>query len=454
MPMTTGGGVSGANYYSQIANYAGGLGTVSLEYFTVSLWHRWITAPVAGSTYAEIFYIRGRSGASIAYIRLDGGGGGWGTRLKSVGLQTWNGGYGAAVNTGTDDIVEGQWYHYAIVGDGANGTKAYQDGVEVLSHSTSLIGIGDIALIYNTGGGSSQSAEGQIAHAKLWDAALTQADIAREMATGAPFRFSNIKCWRPHLDDTSDQLGFLDTNTGTYENGTFGGSVPVAQRSQQPIIVEPAAATDVDVTPGTGSLTTTLFAPTVVATANVTVTPATAALVTALFAPAVVATANVNVTPATVALATTLYAPTASSGSVSVTPSTATLVTALFAPSVVTGPNVVPRNAALSTTRYAPTATTGKWLYPASVALPTTGYVPTVSATTNIVMVRPISGSLATAAFAPTVVTNTPQAIITSGTWSSEVTFARGDEYIVTLEGPAANAPAFRVGLTFRSPST
>lgn len=139
---------------------------------------------------------------------------------------------------------------------------------------------------------------------------------------------------------------------------------------------------------------------------------------------------------------------------VSVTPPTATLVTALFAPSVVTGPNVVPRNAALSTTRYAPTATTGQWLYPASVALPTTGYVPTVSATTDIITVRPVSGSLATAAFAPTVVTNTPQAIITSGTWSSEVTFARGDEYIVTLEGPAANAPAVRVGLTFRSPST
>ena len=365
MPMTIGGGAAGTNYYGRVASYAGGLGTVSLEYFTVSLWHRWTTAPALNSGYAEILYIRGRSGASPAEIKLDGGAGGsgtWGNRLKSVGLQTWNGSYSASVNTGTDDIVEGQWYHYAIVGDGANGTRAYQDGVEVLSNTNSLIGIGDIDRIDVTGGQySGQPAEGQIAHAKLWDAALTQAEVAREMATGAPFRFSDIKCWRSFRDDNSDQLGFLTTQTDTYANGTFGGAVPVAQRSQQPIIDDTVTANPVVVTPGTGSLTTSLFAPTVAATANVSVTPTTGSLTTTLFAPTVAATANVNVTPATAAL-----------------------VTATFAPSVATS-------------------------------------------------------SLG---------------IITSGSWSSVVTFAAGDEFIVTLSGPAANAPTFRANLTFRTPST
>ena len=238
MPMTMGGhpyvpGEVASNPYSQIAHYTAGLGTVSLEYFTVSLWHRWITEPAIDSGYAPILYIRGRSGASIAWIRLDGGSGNagtWGMRPKSVGLQTWNGSYSAGVNTGTDDIVEGQWYHYAIVADGANGTKAYQDGVEVLSNTNSLIGIGDIELIYAGGQYSTQAAEGQIAHVKLWDAALTQAEIASEMATGEPFRLSNIKCWRPHLDDTSDNLGILGYNTVSI--GTFGGSVPVAWHRQ------------------------------------------------------------------------------------------------------------------------------------------------------------------------------------------------------------------------------
>ena len=408
MPMTTGGSVSPTNYYGRVASYASGLGTVSLEYFTVSLWHRWITEPVLNSGYAEILYIRGRSGASPAEMRLEGGSAGsgtWGTRLRSVGLQTWNGGYSAAVNTGTDDIVEGQWYHYAIVGDGANGTKAYQDGVEVLSNTNSLIGIGDIDFIRNTGGQySGQPAEGQIAHAKLWDAALTQADIAREMATGAPFRFSNIKCWRSFRNDTSDQLGFLDTDTATYGNGTFGGSVPVAQRSQQPIIVEPAAATDVDVTPGTGSLTTTLFAPTVVATDHISVTPATASLVTTLFAPTAAATANVSVTPATAALATTLFAPVVvATADISVTPSTGSLVTTLFAPVIQTNNEVFP-----------------------------------------------VVGSLAVSGFAPTVVSSTPRSIITTGQWSTPVDFAVGDEWVVTCQSAtSANAPRVRIQLLF-----
>ena len=102
------------------------------------------------------------------------------------------------------------------------------------------------------------------------------------MATGAPFRFSDIKCWRSFRDDTSDQLGFLTTPTDTYANGTFGGAVPVAQRSQQPFIVESAAATDpVEVTPGTLSLVTgSIDDPPVVGTTDhISVTPATAALV-------------------------------------------------------------------------------------------------------------------------------------------------------------------------------
>ena len=52
------------------------------------------------------------------------------------------------------------------------------------------------------------------------------------MATGEPFRLANAKCWRSYLNDTSDQLGFLDTNTAAYTNGTFGGSVPVAWHRQ------------------------------------------------------------------------------------------------------------------------------------------------------------------------------------------------------------------------------
>jgi len=237
MPMTVGGnpGSPYINPYSEIARYLQGLGTVSMEYFTVSLWHRWITAPTADSTRACILNMRGRNGSggtlNVRDVLLVGGSTGWGLRLNSVGLYTWNGSYTIGTNTGTDDIVEGQWYHYAIVGDGANGTKAYQDGVEVLSNSDSLIGIGDVDYIRSPGNNyDGITSEGQVAHAKYWNVVLTQSEIASEMATGAPVRLSNIKCWRPHLNDTSDYLGILGEQS-TF-NGTFGGSVPVAWHRQ------------------------------------------------------------------------------------------------------------------------------------------------------------------------------------------------------------------------------
>jgi len=238
MPMTVGGspGNSPANNpYSQIAMYLGGLGTVSMEYFTVSIWHRWITEPTADSAAAKILMMRGRNGsggtANVRDVYLIGGSSGWGLRLKSVGLYTWNGEYTVGRNTGIDDIVEGQWYHYALVGDGANGVKVYQDGVEVLSQSTSLIGMGEVNFIRSPGNAyDAMDSEGQVAHAKYWTVALTQAEVASEMATGEPFRLSDIKCWRPHLDDTSDYLGILSNSQPT--PGTFGGSVPVAWHRQ------------------------------------------------------------------------------------------------------------------------------------------------------------------------------------------------------------------------------
>lgn len=301
----------------------------------------------------------------------------------------------------------------------------------------------------------------EMAHGKAWSRVLTDAELELEKKfSRAQIRQDVTGEWPMRggstlrdLDYSGNGNDLVETNSPTDGTTSFGVAV-----QPQPVLIEPAAETDVDVTPGTASLVTALFAPTVVATANINVAPATVALVTTLFAPAVVATANINVTPATAALVTALFAPTVvATADIDVTPATASLATTLYAPtvSVTTGAvTVTPSTVVLRIKRTAPVVATGKWLYPASVALPTTGYAPTASATTNIVMVRPVSGSLVTTGFAPTVVTNTPQAIITSGTWSSEVTFARGDEYIVTLEGPAANAPAFRVGLTFRSTSS
>lgn len=170
--------------------------------------------------------------------------------------------------------------------------------------------------------------------------------------------------------------------TGTAENpGTFAKDTSAAWRSQT-IMVHPAAS--VLVTPGTASLTTALFAPTVTATDNQTVTPGTAALVTARFTPTVTATANVSVTPGIATLTTTAFAPAVTVG-VRVVPGIATLATATFAPSVTTTANVTvtPGIATLVTTRFTPSVTVSdnQTVTPGIASLVTVRFAPTVTVT-------------------------------------------------------------------------
>ena len=256
-----------------------------------------------------------------------------------------------------------------------------------------------------TPGGGTTTAE--FAHFKAWSRALTDSELAREKEfSRAQIRDSIVGEWAMRggsvlrdLDYSGRGNALVETASPTDGFTSFGVAV-----APQPIIVEPAAATDVDVTPGTGSLTTTLFAPTVVATDHISVTPATASLVTTLFAPTAAATAHVSVTPATVALATALFAPVVvATADISVTPSTGSLVTTLFAPVIQTNSEVFP-----------------------------------------------VVGSLAVSGFAPTVVSSTPRSIITTGQWSTPVDFAVGDEWVVTCQSAtSANAPRVRIQLLF-----
>lgn len=85
------------------------------------------------------------------------------------------------------------------------------------------------------------------------------------------------------------------------------------------------------ITPSTGTLTLTGYAPVL----NLGLTPSTASLTLTGFAPTVTATANIAVTPDTATLTLTGYAPdVAAAGSASVTPDTASLVLTGYAPTV------------------------------------------------------------------------------------------------------------------------
>jgi len=175
---------------------------------------------------------------SASRIEFEGGSWSmWGGRYGSIGIRCWINGYSANVNSGTDDWVVGNWYHYAMVGDGANGLKVYQNGVLKASHTTSLIGVGNISVIYcpeNTYWAS--DAILQYAHFKMWRTNLTQSEIASEMRSGEPFKYEDILCWRPLLGpDTSDRLGLMGVYSDYNQKldaSSYGGSVPVAWNRQ------------------------------------------------------------------------------------------------------------------------------------------------------------------------------------------------------------------------------
>lgn len=126
-------------------------------------------------------------------------------------------------------------------------------------------------------------------------------------------------------------------NTGAAENpGTFAKDASAAWRGQT-VMVHPASQITTTVTPGTASLTTTRFTPTVTVSTTTAVTPGVASLATARLAPTVTVVTPITVTPGTATLTATPNAPTVL---------------------VQTTTTVVPGFVALTTTRFAPTVTT------------------------------------------------------------------------------------------------
>jgi len=204
------------------------------------------------------------------------------------------------------------------------------------------------------------------------------------------------------------------------------------------IVVIVAVASGTTVTPGTGSLVLTGYAPTVVI--NTPLTPSTASLTLTGYAPSVVA--NTIVTPSTGSLTLTGYAPTVVVNTI-ITPSTGTLTLTGYAPVLDLG--ITPSTASLTLTGYAPTvaATANVSLTPDTASLVLTGYAPTVTATANI-SVTPDTASLTLTGYAPDVVA-AGSVTLTPDTASLVLTGYAPD---VTATETAATQPIRRVIIT------
>jgi len=132
--------------------------------------------------------------------------------------------YDGSIETTGTNLTAGTWYHlaYSSQGDGINDDWAvYLNGATDMSATgRSLASTGTNMYLGNDEYG--EWLNGRLAHVKIWNAQLTQAEIQQEMYTIRPQRYANLWCWMPMIETggSRDSEWSGSGNTWT-ENGTL-----------------------------------------------------------------------------------------------------------------------------------------------------------------------------------------------------------------------------------------
>src|SRR5690349_1669362 len=134
----------------------------------------------------------------------------FGTDVDGVTMDVWGGGGSVAI-TGPAMTV-GTWYRFGLVISGTSATL-YHAPITAAALTTGSTGsystmgtVTSIAIGASTGG--QELLNGRIAAFKLWSAALTQAEVERELAQYIPGRTANLTRWHPFVNaDTADYSG-------------------------------------------------------------------------------------------------------------------------------------------------------------------------------------------------------------------------------------------------------
>ena len=125
--------------------------------------------------------------------------------------------------TGTN-LTAATWYHlaYSSQGDALTDDWAvYLNGVsDISAGARSAISAGTNMYLGNDE--YSEWLNGRLAHVKIWNAQLTQAEIQQEMYTIRPQRYANLWCWMPMIETGSSRDNEWSGSGNTWtENGTL-----------------------------------------------------------------------------------------------------------------------------------------------------------------------------------------------------------------------------------------
>lgn len=273
----------------------------------------------------------------------------------------------------------GVWFHVYMrcSGSGAGllqaGAALIGDAYTTNTHTTGHTGT---ANLLRFGGNAFDTSNHRQAAIKVWDVALTDAEIEAERYLYQPRKFANLHLWAPMVQSVlADQLKDFSGNardfTATGTHAVVDG--PPISWGSQPSIFPYVATTDTSVAPGLGVLAISGYAPTL--------------------------SYDSNVAPGKGALAISGYAPTLSIPS-AVAPGKGSLEITGYAPTFAGASSVSPGKGALEITGYAPTFVMQTGVSPGKGALAITGYAP--SFTSGASSVAPGVGRLSITGFAPT----------------------------------------------------
>lgn len=164
------------------------------DVFTVSFWFRIVTDVNA---IGYIWLLTNSGGTSTVSARLKADG----TTLE---IATSYGGN----SPGGTSLSVGVWYHLAFVRNGSAHTL-YLNGVS--DQTLSAAGTFTAANMLMASN-SVNYVNGRMAAIKIWDAALTQDEVRREMYTIRPMRRANINLWAPGFPGTTERVNDYSGN--------------------------------------------------------------------------------------------------------------------------------------------------------------------------------------------------------------------------------------------------
>ncbi len=149
---------------------------------------------------------------------------------------------GSAAN-GTD-LALTTWYHLAMVRESATSLKAYLNGVVDLTLTNNAGSRGGV--VHNeisTFTGLTRHASARVQAIKMYDAALTQAEVQQEMRSILPRRLANINAWYPCFPGSTERLKDYSGNGRNWtEVGTLSDEDPGPLGWGSPVSIYPVVS--------------------------------------------------------------------------------------------------------------------------------------------------------------------------------------------------------------------